>query len=137
MTNLLSDNQAVGKTQEILNEIKTAFGMVPNFFKAQADVDPDWLELNWKREQKIMLADGALDRKTKELIAFCVSLVNRCNYCSLAHETLALMSGASEREILEAKQVVELFASFNSIADSLGIPCDVTPDMVKPNPSAR
>ena len=50
---------------------------------------------------------------------------------SLAHETMALMSGASEQEIIEAKEVIELFASFNAIADSLRIPCDVTHEMVK------
>jgi hypothetical protein len=44
---------------------------------------------------------------------------------------MALMVGASEQEINEARQVIELFASFNAIADSLHVPCDITPDMVK------
>ena len=116
------------KTQRIFKEIEAAFGMIPNFFKAQAEVDPDWLELNWNREQKIMLSEGKLDRKTKELLAMAVSIVNRCQYCSLAHETMATMVGATAAEINEAKQVVELFASFNSIADSLRIPCDIIPE---------
>jgi AhpD family alkylhydroperoxidase len=76
---------------------------------------------------------GGLERKTKELIALAVSLVNRCEYCCLAHETMALMSGATEQEINETKAVIELFASFNSIADSLRIPCDVTPMMANKN----
>jgi AhpD family alkylhydroperoxidase len=135
MSKLLSEDQATGKTKEIFGDIQAAFGMVPNFFKAQAAADPDWLELNWNREKKIMLTDSALDRKTKELIALAVSLVNRCDYCSLAHETMALMAGASEREIIEAKEVIELFASFNATADSLRVPCDVTPDMAKQKPS--
>ncbi len=137
MKQLLSENEATGKAKIILDDIKSHFGMVPNFFQAQAAVDPDWLELNWNREKKIMLTDGALDRKTKELIAFAVSLVNRCNYCSLAHETMAMMSGASEQEILEAKEVIELFASFNAIADSLRIPCDVTPELARQKPVGR
>jgi hypothetical protein len=29
------------------------------------------------------------------------------------------------------KEVVELFASFNKIADSLQVPCDITPDSVE------
>ncbi len=41
------------------------------------------------------------------------------------------MSGASEQEIIEAKEIIELFASFNAIADSLRVPCDVTPEMAK------
>lgn len=127
MSTLLSEEEATGKAKQIYEEIRMAFGMVPNFFKAQAAVDPEWLELNWRREQVIMLADGALDRKTKELLALAVSLVNGCEYCSLAHESVALMSGASRQEVNEAKKVVELFASFNTIADSLRIPCDIMP----------
>jgi AhpD family alkylhydroperoxidase len=129
MSKLLCENEATGKAKAIFEEIKAAFGMVPSIFKAQAAVDPDWLELNWRRVQKIMLAQGALDRKTKELLALAVSLTNRCNYCSLAHETSALMAGATEREVNETRQVVELFASFNAIADSLQVPCDITPAM--------
>ena len=131
MTKLLSENEATGKAKEILDEIKASFGMVPNFFQAQAAVDPDWLELNWNREKKIMLSEGALDRKTKELIALSVSIVNHCEYCSLAHETMAMMVGATEAEINEAKKVIELFSSFNAIADSLRVPCDITPDMAQ------
>jgi alkylhydroperoxidase/carboxymuconolactone decarboxylase family protein YurZ len=59
------------------------------------------------------------------------NLVNRCEYCSLAHEAMAMMVGATEQEIDEAKKVIELFASFNAIADSLRVPCDLTPDMAK------
>ncbi len=130
MTKLLSIEEAEGKAKTILEEINAAFGMVPNFFKAQAALDPDWLELNWKRVKKIMIDDGALDRKTKELIAMVVSLANHCQYCSLAHETMARMSGANDQEIIETIQIIELFESFSSIADSLKIPCDVTPDML-------
>ncbi len=129
MAKLILEEDATGRVKEIYEDIQKKFGMIPNFFKAQAAVDPEWLELNWNREKKIMLFEGALDRKTKELIALVVSLVNRCEYCTLAHETMALMTGATEQEINETKQVVELFASFNSIADSLKIPCDITPDM--------
>lgn len=105
-------------------------GIVPNFFKAQADVDPHWLELNWLRLKQTMLLRGELDRKTKELIAMTVAIVSNCEYCSLQHETMARESGASVTEVNETKKVVELFASFSSIATSLRVPCDVTPDML-------
>lgn len=124
---LIAEEEATGKAKEIFEDIKANFGMVPNFFKAQAAVDPDWLELNWRRVKKIMLSEGELDRKTKELIAFAVSKVNRCEYCSLAHEAMAMQAGASKKAIGEALQVIELFESFTSIADSLNIPCDISP----------
>lgn len=126
---LLREEQATGKTAELYEEIQARFGMVPNFFKAQAAVDPEWARLNWQREKHIMLADGSLDRKTKEIIAMVVSVMKGCQYCHLAHQTMALMSGATEQELHEAMQVVELFQSFTSIADSLEVPCDVTPNM--------
>lgn len=110
---------------EIYAEIKAAFGMVPNFFRSQGEVDSQWLHLNWQRWSHIMGQTRALDRKTKELIAVAVSLVNNCEYCTLAHEHMALTAGTTEQEIAEMKQVVELFCSFNNIADSLKVPCDI------------
>ncbi len=126
MTKLISDEEATAQVKDIFEDIKKNFGMVPNFFRAQA-VDPEWLSLNWEREKAIMLKESSLERKTKELIAMTVSLVKNCNYCALAHEAMARQVGASEEEILEAKKVIELFSSFNSIADSLRVPCDITP----------
>jgi AhpD family alkylhydroperoxidase len=131
MTEILSEDEATGRAKEVYEDIQKNFGMVPNFFKAQGAVDTYWMEMNWNRVKKIMLAQGALDRKTKELIALTVSLLNHCEYCSLAHETMAKMSGATDQEINETKQVIELFASFNSIADSLRIPPDINPEMAK------
>ena len=127
MSTLLSEQDATGTAKEVYEDIQKTFGMVPNFFKAQAAVDPNWLAINWQREKQIMLADSALDRKTKELIALVVSMVNGCEYCSLAHESMALMVGVSQDEINDAKKVMELFSSFNAIADSLRIPCDIIP----------
>jgi len=131
MDRLPSENEFSGTVKATLEEIKKTLGMVPNFFKVQAAVDPDWLELNWRHFKHVMLSPGGLDRKTRELIAFVVSEVNRCNYCSLAHETTALMAGATLLEIQQTRKIIELFCSFNSIADSFRIPCDITPDMVK------
>lgn len=102
--------------------------MVPNFFRAQARANPDWLELNWMRWKKIIGRQRSLDRKTKELIAVAVSIANSCQYCSLAHEAMALSVGASKEDIVEMKEVVELFMSFCKIADSLQVPCDILPD---------
>ena len=70
MNKLPSETEVTGKARVILAEIKETFGMVPNFFRAQAAVDPDWLELNWNREKVIMLSPGGLDRKTREIAKF-------------------------------------------------------------------
>lgn len=128
MANLISDEQATGKVKEIFDDIRSNFGMVPNFFRAQADIDPDWLELNWTRWKSIMGRQRSLDRKMKELIAVAVSLANDCEYCALAHEAMALMLGATREDLAETRQVVELFVSFNHVADSLRVPIDIRPE---------
>ena len=127
MNNLVADEQATGKVKEVFDDIKANFGMVPSFFRAQAAVDENWLELNWQRWKAIMGRQGSLDRKTKDLIAIAVSMTNNCPYCVSAHTMMAQMAGATEKDLAETIQVVELFASFNQIADSLQVPCDERP----------
>lgn len=128
MIQLLSEEQATGKAKEVYEDIKQTFGMVPNLFKVMGAADPDWLAMNWQREKAIMIEDGPLDRKTRELIAMSVSIINNCEYCSLAHEAMAGSLGTSKAEINHAKQVIELFASFNAIVSANpGIPCDIKP----------
>lgn len=51
---------------------------------------------------KRAIADGALDRKTKELIALGMALSINCGGCVVYHVKQALESGASREEILEA-----------------------------------
>ena len=127
MSRLLSEEEARGKITEVYAEIEDEFGTVPNFFKAQAAVDADWLEVNWQREKLIMLSSGGLDRKTRELIAYAVSVVNQNEYCGLAHEGMARDSGATDQEIDQTRQIIELFCSFNAIAETLRVPMDIGP----------
>lgn len=49
-----------------------------------------------------VFADGALPRKTKELIAVAVAHVTQCPYCIRGHTAAALKCGATEAEIMEA-----------------------------------
>lgn len=129
MTELIEEDKAIGKTKEIYQDIKNHFGMIPNLLKSMAATDPDWLELNWKREKKIMLEDGPLDKKTCELIAFAVSVVNNCDYCVLVHEAMAINRGATKQQLGHARQVIDLFSSFNAIANSHhDLVCDVKPE---------
>lgn len=48
---------------------------------------------------------GALDLKTRELIALAVSSVGRCPHCTDGHLAKAKEAGASEEEIAEALAV--------------------------------
>ncbi|NOQ81219.1 MAG: hypothetical protein GQ548_01670 [Methylophaga sp.] len=124
MTQSNNSQQASDNVEVIFSEIQQEMGIVPNFFRYQADADPAWLALNWSRWKQIMGEQRALDRKTKEIIALTVSIVNQCDYCHVAHEQAAKMVGVSDAELIEMQQVIELYSSFNSIATSLRIPLD-------------
>jgi AhpD family alkylhydroperoxidase len=49
-----------------------------------------------------VFAAGALDEKTKQLIAVAVAHVTQCPYCIQGHTKAALRKGAGERELMEA-----------------------------------
>jgi AhpD family alkylhydroperoxidase len=55
--------------------------------------------------QEAAFADGALPRKTKELIALGISVVDNCESCMQWHIEQAAQAGASMREVLEAVEV--------------------------------
>jgi AhpD family alkylhydroperoxidase len=50
---------------------------------------------------KAALADGAIPKKYKELIALAVALTTQCPYCLEIHKDAAVKAGASENEIAE------------------------------------
>jgi AhpD family alkylhydroperoxidase len=52
-----------------------------------------------------IMKDGAVDLKTKELIALSIGLAVRCENCIYAHVAAARKAGASDEEILEAAGV--------------------------------
>jgi AhpD family alkylhydroperoxidase len=45
---------------------------------------------------------GALDAKTKQLIAFAISVIERCDGCIASHARAAANAGASKQEAAEA-----------------------------------
>ena len=47
-------------------------------------------------------ADGALDRRTKELIAFAIGVVEGCDGCIASHGQAAARAGATTQEAAEA-----------------------------------
>ena len=51
---------------------------------------------------KQVFAEGALDQKTKQLIAVAVAHVTQCPYCIQGHTKAALRKGATEEELMEA-----------------------------------
>lgn len=56
----------------------------------------------WRNFSKTIFEAGALDEKTKQLIAVAVSHVTQCPYCIKSHTKTAIRKGASKEEIMEA-----------------------------------
>lgn len=57
---------------------------------------------------KAAVADGALSRKTKELIALAIAVSARCDGCIAFHTHDALKAGASGDEVMDALGVAIL-----------------------------
>ena len=47
------------------------------------------------------MADGAVSKKTKELVALAVALTTQCQYCLTIHTEMAKKAGATEEELAE------------------------------------
>lgn len=63
---------------------------IPEVYKGYA-------ELN-----KAAMAEGALERKTKELIALAIGVVEHCDGCIASHGQGAARAGATRQEVAEA-----------------------------------
>jgi AhpD family alkylhydroperoxidase len=95
---------------------------VNNFWKALA-VDPVTLRRTWESVKEVM-APGALDPLTKELLYVAVSVTNGCEYCIASHSASARKKGASEEQLAELLAVVGMANETNALATGYGVPVD-------------
>ncbi|MEO0796926.1 MAG: carboxymuconolactone decarboxylase family protein [Verrucomicrobiota bacterium] len=58
----------------------------------------------WTYDQRA-LADGAIPKKYKELMAIAVALTTQCTYCIEIHRQAAIDAGATKEELAEAIHV--------------------------------
>lgn len=69
--------------------------------KARADAAPQNIDA-WRNFSRTVFKAGALDEKTKQLIAVAVAHVTQCPYCIHSHTPQAMKKGATKEEIMEA-----------------------------------
>ena len=67
----------------------------------RAKAAPDIMDA-WRNFSRTVFKAGALDEKTKQLIAVAVAHVTQCPYCIHSHTEQAMKKGASKEEIMEA-----------------------------------
>jgi uncharacterized peroxidase-related enzyme len=98
--NLVNINDTTPNRQAVLEQIKGAFGVVPNMFKAVANSSA---ALNSMWGSFGALGGGVIGAKLGEQIAVAVANRNHCEYCLAAHTVLGQKAGASAEEMSAAQ----------------------------------
>src|SRR5947209_2573067 len=95
---------------------------INNFWKAIAH-DPVTLRRTWESIKQIM-APGALDPLTKELLYVAVSVTNNCAYCIASHTAAAQKAGMSAAMFAELMAVVGMANETNRLANGYQVAID-------------
>lgn len=95
---------------------------INNFWKALAS-DPVTLRRTWESVKQIM-APGALDALTKEMIYLAVSASNQCGYCIASHTAAARKAGMTEAQFAELMAVVGMANETNRLASGYQVEID-------------
>lgn len=95
---------------------------VNNFWKALA-VHPDLLQRTWEGVKAVM-APGALDPLTKEMIYIAVSVTNGCQYCINSHTAAARSKGLTAAMLSELLAVVGMANQTNALANGFQVEVD-------------
>ena len=121
---LIEYDEAVPEVRAVYDAIMAARGTdwVNNFWKALA-VHPPTLRRTWDAVQAVM-APGALDVRTKEMLYLAVSIANNCEYCIHSHTASARRAGMTDAMYGELLAVVGMASETNSFANATRVPVD-------------
>ena len=95
---------------------------VNNFWKALAH-HPPTLRRTWESLKDVM-APGALDGLTKEMVYLAVSASNNCEYCTYSHTASARRAGMTEAMLGELMAVVGMANETNTLSNAYKVPVD-------------
>ena len=121
---LIEYDEAVPEVRAVYDAIMAARGTdwVNNFWKALA-VHPPTLRRTWDAVQAVM-APGALDVRTKEMLYLAVSVTNNCEYCIHSHTASARRAGMTDAMYGELLAVVGMANETNAFANATRVPVD-------------
>lgn len=121
---LLSDEEAAPEARAVFDDIRAVRGTdyVNNFWRALA-YNPDELADVWARIKRVM-APGALDPLTKELIYIAVSAAHGCGYCLHSHTASARAKGMTPEIHAELLSVIAMASRTNALATALQVETD-------------
>lgn len=117
-------DQASPEARQVFDDIMRTRNTdyVNNFWKALAH-DPAALRRTWESVKQIM-APGALDPLTKEMIYVAVSATNQCGYCIASHTASARKAGMTPEMFAELMAVVGMANETNRLASGYQVEID-------------
>ena len=85
------------KQEQIRNQVKQAFGFVPNVVETMIEHNPTVAEFYLTGSD--LLGKGSFSEKEHQAVIIAVSSYNGCNYCTTAHSALAKKAGVADEDI--------------------------------------
>ena len=121
---LVEERDASPEVRAVFDDIRARRNTdyINNFWKVLAN-DPATLRRTWESLKEVM-APGALDPLTKELIYLAVSITNGCAYCTASHGAAAKRQGMSKEMLGELIAIVGMANETNRLADGYRVPVD-------------
>jgi AhpD family alkylhydroperoxidase len=121
---LVEYEEAAPEARAVFDDIMETRGtrQVNNFWKALA-CDPVTMRRTWESIKQVM-APGALDPLTKELIYVAVSASNQCGYCIASHTASARKKGMTDAMFQELMAVVGMANETNRLASGYQVEID-------------
>ena len=115
---------ASAEVRAVYDDIMQTRGVdwINNFWKALAH-DPVTLRRTWESIKQIM-APGALDAVTKEMVYLAVSATNQCGYCIASHTAAARKAGMTPAMLGELMAVVGMANETNRLASGYQVEVD-------------
>lgn len=121
---LIAYQDASAEVRTVFDDIKRTRNVadVNNFWKALA-VHPPTLKRIWESLKQVM-APGALDPLTKEMLYLAVSAAHACEYCVASHTAAARAKGMTGDQYGELLAIIGMAAETNKLATALRVPID-------------
>jgi AhpD family alkylhydroperoxidase len=120
--------EAADDVRAVFDDIKASRNVadVNNFWKYLGR-DPTLLARTWQGVKEVM-APGALDPLTKEMVYLAVSVTNACPYCIASHTAAARKAGMTDAMFGELMGVVAMANATNRLANGYRVPVDAAFD---------
>jgi AhpD family alkylhydroperoxidase len=121
---MVDEGAASAEVKAVFDDIKQTrdTDYINNFWRVLAS-DPAALKRVWNALKEVM-APGALDPLTKEMIYLAVSITNGCDYCSHSHGAAAKGKGMTKEMFAELLAIVGMANQTNKLADGYRVPVD-------------